>query len=431
VRGDVAWMMLLAAGAVPAAGAAGPIDQTIELVRISTFNSSLNRATEGALLRDLSTPGNAQARIVAEIIQRVRPDILLLQEFDFDSAGASIAAFQSYYLGVAQNGQAPIHFEHVFFTPSNTGVPSGFDLDNDGRVSGGGDALGFGDFPGQYAMVLLSRFPIDRKHVRTFGKFLWRDMPGALLPDDPKTATRNDWYSPAELAVLPLSSKNHWDVPVRLGERTVHLLISHPTPPAFDGPEDRNGLRNHDEIRFWTDYLSSGSGRPAKDDYIRDDKGRRGGLGEGEFLVMGDLNSDPFDGASLHEAIEELRSNGRVMERIPASTGAIEAAALQGGANLSQKNDPRFDTADFNDRVAGNLRVDYLLPSKGVTVCGSGVFWPPRDHPAASLVWGTPAPSSDHRLVWMDFSAAGALCPPDNDPKASEPWRPRPHKPRD
>jgi hypothetical protein len=421
--------MLLAAGVVPAAGAAGPMDQTIELVRISTFNSSLNRATEGALRRDLSTAGDAQARSVAEIIQRVRPDILLLQEFDYDAAGASIAAFQSNYLGVAQNGQAPIHFQHVFFTPSNTGVPSGFDFDNDGKVAGGGDALGFGEFPGQYAMVLLSRFPIDRDNVRTFGKFLWRDMPGALLPDDPKTRKRHDWYSAAELAVLPLSSKNHWDVPVKVGTLDLHLLISHPTPPAFDGPEDRNGLRNHDELRFWSDYIGSGKGGSGK--YIRDDQGRQGGLGQGMFLIMGDLNSDPFDGASLHEAIDELRSNGRVIELMPASTGAIEAAALQGGANLSQKNDPRFDTADFNDRVAGNLRVDYLLPSRGVTVCGSGVFWPPHDHPAASLVWGAPPPSSDHRLVWMDFNAAGVLCPADNDPKASEPWRPRPHKPRE
>ena len=107
-------------------------------------------------------------------------------------------------------------------------------------------------------MVLLSRFPIDRARARTFGKFLWRDVPAALLPDDPQTPAPADWYSAQELAVLPLSSKNHWDVPVRIGKRTLHLLISHPTPPAFDGPEDRNGKRNHDEIRFWRDYLTAG-----------------------------------------------------------------------------------------------------------------------------------------------------------------------------
>ncbi len=116
-------ILLLAAGVLPAAAAAPA------MVRIATFNSSLNRAAQGALLRDLSRPVDAQAQAVAEIVQRVRPDILLLQEFDYDAAGKSLAAFQANYLGVSQSGQKPIRFEHSFFTESNTGVPSGFDLD--------------------------------------------------------------------------------------------------------------------------------------------------------------------------------------------------------------------------------------------------------------------------------------------------------------
>ena len=73
---------------------------------------------------------------------------------------------------------------------------------------------------------------------------------------------------------------------------------------------------------------------------------------------------------------------------MPQSAGAIEASQAQGGANAGQRGDPRFDTADFNDRVAGNLRVDYLLPSKGLPVCSGGVFWPAQGEPAAALVWG-------------------------------------------
>ncbi len=414
MRGSVAWLILLAAGLMPAARA--------DLVRVATFNSSLNRASQGALLRDLSTPGNVQAGTVAEIIQRVRPDILLLQEFDYDAAGASLAAFQANYLGRPQNGQQPIHYEYTFFTESNTGIPSGHDFDNNGAVGGGGDALGFGEFPGQYAMVLLSRYPIDSKQARTFRKFLWRDMPGALLPDDPKTPAPRDWYSADELAVLPLSSKSHWDVPVKVGRRRIHLLISHPTPPSFDGAEDRNGLRNHDEIRFWSDYLS-----PGKGGYMRDDRGHKGGFaGVDRFVIMGDLNSDPVDGGSLHDAIVNLMSNPHVDSRFtPASVGGAEASSLQGGVNTTHEANPRFDTADFSDRFAGNLRVDYLLPGNGLVPCGGGVFWPPREHPAAGLVWGDPPPSSDHRLVWTDFSADGSACPPDNDPKASDPWLPR------
>jgi 3-phytase len=208
-------------------------------------------------------------------------------------------------------------------------------------------------------------------------------------------------------------------VPVRIGRTTLHLLASHPTPPAFDGPEDRNGRRNHDEIRFWSDYLDGAA-------YIRDDERRGGGFRDRAFLIMGDLNSDPVDGASLNDAIGTLLAHPRVDARfVPQSAGGAEASTAQGGANAAQRGDPRSDTADFNDRAAGNLRVDYLLPSKGIAVCGGGVYWPPQTDPAASLVWGDrPAPSSDHRLVWLDVSVSGARCPPDSGPTTSAPSHP-------
>jgi len=142
---------------------------------------------------------------------------------------------------------------------------------------------------------------------------------------------------------------------------------------------------------------------------------------------MGDQNSDPVDGGSLNDAIAALLANPRVNSRfVPASAGAPQAAAEQGGANATQHGDARNDTADFNDRVAGNLRVDYLLPSRDVSVCGGGVFWPARDEPEARLVWGdAPPPSSDHRLVWLDVSVTTGRCPPGSDPTASAPSHPR------
>jgi len=198
-------------------------------------------------------------------------------------------------------------------------------------------------------------------------------------------------------------------------------LASHPTPPAFDGPEDRNGRRNHDEIRFWNDYLT-----PAKSGYIRDDAGTVGGFQGKAFIIMGDQNSDPVDGGSLNDAIGALLANPRVNATfVPGSAGAVEAGAAQGGANETQRGDPRFDTADFNDRVAGNLRVDYLLPSTGVRICGGGVFWPGRAEPAGALVWGDrPPASSDHRLVWLDVNVTGGRCPRGSDPTTSASLRP-------
>ncbi|RCV47646.1 endonuclease/exonuclease/phosphatase family protein [Marinitenerispora sediminis] len=394
------------AGTADPAGTAAHASR--DTVRFATFNASLNRSTEGQLAADLATGGNAQARTVAEIIQRSRPDVLLVNEFDHDPDGTAAALFQRNYLSVGQGGAAPIEYPYRYTAPSNTGVPSGFDLNNDGRTvtepgqpGYGDDALGFGEFPGQYGMVVFSRYPIDESAVRTFRDFRWADMPGALLPTDP--ATGEPFYDEDERAVLRLSSKSHWDLPVRIGRTTVHLLVSHPTPPSFDGPEQRNVRRNHDEIRFWSDYVRPGAGG-----YIYDDEGGRGGLRPGErFVIAGDLNSDPRDGNGEPGAIGQLLDHPRVNAAAPPSSeGAAEAAASQGGANTSHLGDPAQDTADFADEPGpGNLRVDYVLPSRQLRTAGGGVFWPASADPLSRLTGEYPFPSSDHRLVWLDVRA--------------------------
>jgi hypothetical protein len=386
--------------ASPALGKSGP-----ENVRFATFNASLNRNFAGQLIDDLSTPDNDQAQAVAEIIQRTRPDVLLINEFDFDHEGRADDLFQQNYLSVSQNGAAPIEYPYRFVAPSNTGIPSGFDLDNNGSVGGPNDAFGFGFFPGQYGMAVFSRYPIVHDDIRTFQLFLWKDMPGALLPDDPSTEAPADWYSPSELDVFRLSSKSHWDVPIDISGRVVHALVSHPTPPVFDGAEDRNGTRNYDEIRFWADYI-----HPARSDYIYDDGGGEGGLEPGApFVIMGDMNSDPFDGDSIPGSAQLLLDHPLVNNKMtPASDGAVEQAELQGGANASHEGDPKFDTADFADGAPGNLRVDYVLPRKSLRIRASGVFWPLSSDPLFRLVGTFPFPSSDHRLVWVALRVPGS-----------------------
>jgi 3-phytase len=383
-----------------------------DVVRFSTFNASLNRNAEGQLISDLSTPNNAQAKVIAEIVQRNKPDVLLVNEFDFDSGNVALSAFHDRYLAVSQNGADPIEYPYRFTAPSNTGIASGFDLNNFGGVvttpgapGYGDDALGFGAFPGQFGMAVYSKYPIRTNKIRTFQNFLWKDMPGALLPDDPATAAPADWYTPQELAILPLSSKSHWDIPIRIGGRTVHFLTSHPTPPVFDGAEDRNGRRNFDEIRFFADYISGGSDAR----YIYDDNGKKGGLSRGDrFVIAGDQNSDPLDGDSIPGSAQLLLEHPRVnTSNTPSSLGAVEASALQGGANLTHESDPRFDTADFADSAPGNLRADYVLPSRNLGIVDSAVFWPRTTDPFWSLVGFFPFPSSDHKLVWVDISLRG------------------------
>lgn len=374
-------------------------------VRFATYNASLFRDSAGRLVRDLSTPDDPQAQRVAEVIQRTRPDVLLLNEFDYDSGGTAAKLFQENYLSVSRHGAKPIRYEYRFVAPVNTGVASGHDLNNDGVVGTeqgtfayANDAFGFGLFSGQYGMAVFSRHPIDRDDIRTFQKFRWKDMPGALLPDDPATPETADYYSAAELEVLRLSSKSHWDVPIDIGRRTVHFLVSHPTPPVFDGPEDRNGRRNHDEIRFWSDYVL-----PARSDYIYDDSGEYGGLQPGApFVVAGDLNADPHDGDSFGDAADQLLDNPRVNARFtPSSQGAVEASKEQGGINTEHEGDPAYDTADFGE-PPGNVRVDYVLPSKQLRVTDGAVFWPTADSPLHRL-----AGASDHHLTWIDVRVPG------------------------
>ena len=419
--------LLLAPNPVAAKGPPDP-------VRFATFNASLNRATAGLARTDLLAPFNPaepdaalrlrrqQAANVAETIQRIRPEVLLINEFDFEPNNALAIAFQANYLSVSHNGSTPIVYDHVYVAPSNTGIPSGMDFSNDGTVGGPNDAYGFGFFPGQFGMAVSSQHPIITDEIRTFQNFLWKDMPGALLPDDPLTDAPADWYSSAELGIFRLSSKSHWDVPIDIDGTTVHFLVSHPTPPVFDDPPafpagvDFNGRRNSDEIRLWADYVTPGAGG-----YIYDDKDGFGGLKPGEkFVIAGDQNADPLDGDSFEApdfvgAIQQLLNNPRINTTVtPESLGAPQQSALQGGINASHLGDPRFDTADFADGAPGNLRADYVLPSRNLRIVGSGVFWPLASDPLFRLVgvfnstFLAGFPSSDHRSVWVDVVVPGS-----------------------
>jgi 3-phytase len=384
-------------------------------LRIATYNGSLSPGIQsgaGSLVGNLSTPDDLRAQRVAEIIQRVNPDILLINEFNWDSAGQAANLFASNYLAVSHDAagtgtpSAPVSFPFQYLptggsSPFNTGIPTGKDLNNNGLTTDPDDAYGFGEFPGRYGMLILSKYPIDGGAARTFQQFLWKDMPGNLMP--------TPFYSPDEADILRLSSKSHWDIPVTVEGRTVHVLASHPTPPTFDGAEDRNGRRNFDEIRFWRDYIiGAGDGSYIYDDQEFASAGnttpllRRGGLAAGEsFVLMGDQNADPNDGDSYPGAINQLLATPRVNTSLtPMSTGGPQASMLQGGVNNSHVGNPAYDTASFGDS-AGNLRVDYVLPSSDITLNNGRVFWFANNEPLFPLVTHSGFPS-DHRLVYVD-----------------------------
>jgi len=375
--------------------------QTSE-IRVATFNIEDVRSS------DLARDDQPRVLKIAEVIQRLRPNIILINEIAYDhpgvdgvpkdaTPGLNARRFVDNYVNrISFEGTTPIRYK-AYMWQSNTGMHSGFDLDNDGEVTStydqpaasdaqgkpsaqtkqgrayGGDAWGFGTFPGQYAMAILvdERLTVLEDDVRTFRLMPWNYMPAPFAPSDPDTAEA--WYDEDEWAKFRLSSKSHWDVPVRLPNgAVVHMLCSHPTPPAFDGKEERNKRRNHDELRFWGDYLSQRG-------YIVDDNDNLGGLPRGEhFVILGDLNADPKDPAWDRNAIlDQILLHPRVGED-PEPMSTVE-----------------IDGLDPTDTATWGKRADYVLPSKRLELMRTGI-WRPNPENATRF-------PSDHFPVWAEI----------------------------
>ncbi|EMI17629.1 endonuclease/exonuclease/phosphatase [Rhodopirellula maiorica SM1] len=357
-------------------------------IRVATFNVSLYGKTAGEVYERLIDGRDPKAIKLAAIVQTVRPDVLLVNEIDYEPTAATARLIAEEYFAIARSGRSPIDYPYIYAASSNTGIDSGLDLNGNAANGEATDAWGFGVYPGQYSMAIFSRFPIDKKNIRTFQNYLWSELPDAHRPYDPET--QKPYYQDAVWSKLRLSSKNHLDVPIQIGDATIHLLASHPTPPVFDGAEDRNGCRNHDEIRFWVDYLDNPDAA-----YLRDDRGNTGGLPpDAAFVVLGDLNADPADGDGKPQAIRRLLSHRRVHDPKPSSAGATERD-VKNKACAKHSGDPALDTADFGS--SGHFRVDYVLPSKQLNVVDAGVFWPRRQDPRRDLI-----SASDHRMVWVE-----------------------------
>lgn len=322
-----------------------------EVLRIATYHTELSREGPGLLVRDIRRT-DPQVEAAARVIALSDADVLVLLGFDFDFGLAALDAFAD---RVAAAGAS---YPHRFALRPNTGMPTGLDLDGDGRRGGPRDAQGYGRFSGQGGMAVLSRLPIRAGEVRDFSSLLWRDLPGALLPEP---------MPPEVAAVQRLSTTGHWEVPVDLPDGgTLRLLAWHASPPVFDGPEDRNGRRNHDEAAFWLRLL---------DGKLRD------AAPVAPFVLLGDANMDTSRTEGRPDAMRRLLTHPAVQDPVPVGSG--------GGA-----------TAEFTDAGGpGRMRADYVLPSADLKVLGAGVVWPAPEDPLLVLVRA----ASRHRLVWVDI----------------------------
>ncbi len=312
-------------------------------------------------MSDLKRDNDPEIAALIEVLLRLDADILLLTDIDFDARDQALDA-------LARRLRARgMDYPHLLALRPNSGVATGLDMNGDGALGTADDALGFGRFAGADGMALLSRYPIDTKAARDFTSFLWRDLPGNLMPPT----------APDAALIARLPSTGHWDVPVLLpGGQTLHLLAYAATPPVFDGPDDRNGRRNHDEAAFWLAYLA----------------GKLPDLPpDGPLVLLGNSNLDPLDGEGLADALTALMTHPRLQDPGPKGTsGRIEPQA---------RGDPALDTAYF-ETGTGGLRVDIVLPSRDITVKASGVMWPPEADPFAATL----ALASRHRPVWVDVT---------------------------
>ncbi len=335
-------------------------------VRVATYDVGLARRGPGLLLKDILN-GEEQVRAVVSVIASAAPDVLLLTTFDHDTENHALKSFARLL------AEAGLELPHLYATRPNAGLETGLDMDGNGRLSEARDAQGYGSFTGRGGMAVLSRYPLGE--VRDFSDMLWRDLPGATLP----TVGGQPFPSEASQAAQRLSSVAHWDVPVQTPDGVFHLLAYNATTPVYDGDEDRNGLRNHDETLLWLQLLDGKLDVPAP---------------EAPVIVLGNVNVDPFDGQGRQGALRALLAHPRLQDPAPSSPGAAAAA------NPAHEGPAALDTVDWRDPRPGNLRVDYILPDARLTVEDAGTIWPRPDAQNA----GTVATASRHHLVWVDIT---------------------------
>jgi len=303
-------------------------------------------------LRDIQKGEDTQIAAIQAIIDRVAPDVLILTDFDYDHDGFAHEAFAA---------SLATGYSHSFALQPNAGLTTGLDLDGNGRLGDARDAQGYGRFVGDGGMVIFSRFSIDVSNVTDLSAVLWKDLPGAILPQ----GTDGPFLSAEIQDVLRLSSTGHWIVPIVLPDGLpLSVLAYSATPPVFDGPEDMNGLRNRDELRIWEMVLAGGMG-PAPE----------------SFVVAGNANLDPDGGAGFSDAIAAFLQNPLLQDPLP-------------GQN----------TADWPEVGPGDLRVSYVLPSADWTITDAGVFWPALDDPDRALIGDDGLAAGPHHLVWVDIS---------------------------
>jgi hypothetical protein len=330
-----------------------------DVLRIATYNADLSAPGPGLLLHDLRKEDlPPQRAAVVAVIAALDADVLVLTGVDYDLRGEALAALEQ------RLAAAGSPYPYRLALKPNTGVATGRDLDRNGQLGEPRDAQGWGRFAGEGGIAVLSRLPIG-PDVRDFSGFLWADLPGNLMPED----------DPAR-DLQRLHTTGAYEVPIVLkGGNSLRLLVFYASPPVFDGPEDRNGRRNHDEAAFWLRLLEGGLPMPPP---------------AGPFVILGQTSLDPMDGDGRPQALRGLLAHPTLQDPQPRGD--------HGRVEPGQAGDAALDTALYDD--LGGLRVSVILPSADLMVRAAAVLWPPDSDPMAA----TRAAASRHSPIWVDLA---------------------------
>ena len=294
-------------------------------VKVALFHTDLSRATPAKLLRDLldETPDDIQ--LAVDRIVAADADILIVGDIDDDRDHLAADAFRQ---RIATAGRA---YPHMAVLRSNGG-----------RLLASHRTAGYGDFHGDGAVVVLSRYEITQVHD---------------LQD--WTCAQVQCHFDTDPSMV-LSSRLMGMAGIMGPTGPMWIGITHATPPVFDGPEDRNGWRNFDQLMFWRDVLD-----------------RRYDLPRPDVIALL-ANIDPAVGEGTKEGIQTVITDPRLRDSAPQG-----CHYLLGCSSV---------TAYWPVPGPGAMRTYYLLPAREWAIVQSG------------LSWGTPSPDeSRHALVWMQL----------------------------
>jgi hypothetical protein len=376
-----------AAGATGGAGGAGGGGLTGPVrLRVAQFN-----------LREMSTDklmsaSDEQATAAAEVAARFEPDILCINELQYDISGwpaqgmpgaAPGSPYGGYNVPGADNAKRVAErvaaaggpsYEHTLLTAGNSGYYwEGNTLGFDWFI-----LRGWGEYPGRFNTAVLSKYPIVEDQVRIITNFAWEDLP------DNKIAQMDSEIGVQVPPGFPLFEKSLNVVPVQVGADVVHLVLLHPVSPAFD---PINPYRNYDELRALRLFLD----------------GQLPGVEPlavgAKFIVVGDLNADPDDGDSLPGAIQQVLEQPDLLAVFPEGAGTkgnngqyntyISGCGLDDGSVVT------------NPAARFQLQLDYLLPSATIgQPLESNNFFP--DIAQNQYDFALSCRASDHRFLSID-----------------------------